>query len=586
MEERNREKLYHTDIGIQDPESPRYAINSDSDCYSEFSSRGTNFGEDDWMDEVPHEKGMSRELIRMRHPQENGERILSERLSQIALDDSQSNGNWFLDNKEDEDPLHSEIPMSTVPAAPEDSQSIASYCNGHQMPRKGNSRKAAQRLRVEMLDSLNDNSVLVRLLDADPAVNIDSADLVSIKRKGNVVTMPMTPSHVQSSFPFGENIIYIPMQMVQPQQKASTNFRIQPQRPTWNEQRKFSRGLSSLNSKKQAFSQDKVSKPKEVRYSKQRLVSDNQQPSTMSPNFQARPVIVPLSTQRQGAFNEQGHSRALLSRLFMSLNGRALTFGQPQIRAGMEDSNELPEAINDTQLHPDELQNLVQDGHLPVVLMTPIMPRMPTPVTVDVKALHQDILHFARLSRPSAETQLHAEAAIDCVRKGVKMVWPDADVEVFGSFATGLCLQHSDVDLAVVGAPPLPTSEWLSTTQASAILIRELASALGIYEWCESINVIDTATMPVLKCHCRPFVILTNTSRTRAIAIDVTIGGTRDRDSVWNQATKGGESAHQVPRVGRFGTRHTGGAAREYVLQKLWDLPALAPLVLKPQLVG
>lgn len=127
-----------------------------------------------------------------------------------------------------------------------------------------------------------------------------------------------------------------------------------------------------------------------------------------------------------------------------------------------------------------------------------------------------------------------------------------------------MCLQHSDVDLAVVDAPRLPGSESLTIAQVSATLIRELAAGLKTYEWCESINPLDTASMPVLKCLCRPFGAL---STTPAIAVDITIGGTRN------------SYADQAPRPGKFITRHTGGAAREYVLQKIRELPALAPLV-------
>jgi DNA polymerase sigma len=130
---------------------------------------------------------------------------------------------------------------------------------------------------------------------------------------------------------------------------------------------------------------------------------------------------------------------------------------------------------------------------------------------------------------------------------------------VFGSFSTGLCLQHSDVDLAVIDAPPL---ENLPITQASSILVRKLAAALSAYEWCESINPLDTASMPVLKCLCRPFA----TANAPSIAVDITIGSI-------NRVPP----AVQEPR--KFSSRHTGGAARDYVLQKIREFPALAPLV-------
>ena len=139
------------------------------------------------------------------------------------------------------------------------------------------------------------------------------------------------------------------------------------------------------------------------------------------------------------------------------------------------------------------------------------------------------------------------------------------DEQVFGSFATGLCLQHSDVDLAVIDAPRDTSLGKLTLTQASSDLVRKLAEALRTYEWCESINPLDTASMPVLKCLCRPF----TTANAPSIAVDITIGGIKSRNP----------SPDQAPRPGKFSSRHTGGAARDYVLQKIRELPALAPLV-------
>jgi hypothetical protein len=154
---------------------------------------------------------------------------------------------------------------------------------------------------------------------------------------------------------------------------------------------------------------------------------------------------------------------------------------------------------------------------------------------------------------------------------------------VFGSFATGLCLQHSDVDLAVTNAPQEQSleqsSEKVTITQASARLIRKLAAALREYEWCESINPLDTASMPVLKCLCRAFPSATNTQMMAPIAVDITIGGMMSNDFSRSSVPQDSNAMRQVPWQGKFSSRHTGGAAREYVLHKIRELPALAPLV-------
>ena len=143
---------------------------------------------------------------------------------------------------------------------------------------------------------------------------------------------------------------------------------------------------------------------------------------------------------------------------------------------------------------------------------------------------------------------------------------------MFGSFATGLCLQHSDIDIAIVDAPFLPTMVNMSMSHASSFLLRELGSYLKPLEWCESYNVVAMASVPVLKCQYQPISnsqITDSSLRVQSISIDITIGGIMGTTYKWNQSHKIGGRVNQ----------HTGGAAREYVLEKIQELPALAPLV-------
>lgn len=42
------------------------------------------------------------------------------------------------------------------------------------------------------------------------------------------------------------------------------------------------------------------------------------------------------------------------------------------------------------------------------------------------------------------------EQTIDSVRECVRTLWPDASVETFGSYSTGIWLPDSDVDLVVL----------------------------------------------------------------------------------------------------------------------------------------
>lgn len=67
-------------------------------------------------------------------------------------------------------------------------------------------------------------------------------------------------------------------------------------------------------------------------------------------------------------------------------------------------------------------------------------------------SLHQEIEHFFRYMSPTdAEHKIRAEV-IARIEKIIKTKWPEAQVEVFGSYRTGLYLPTSDIDLVVIGS--------------------------------------------------------------------------------------------------------------------------------------
>lgn len=165
--------------------------------------------------------------------------------------------------------------------------------------------------------------------------------------------------------------------------------------------------------------------------------------------------------------------------------------------------------------------------------------------------------------------------------------------QVFGSYATGLSLAHSDVDVVVVDAPPPPgTADAvpLYGSRALAPLIRLLGTSLQVYPWCVDINTIESATMPVIKLQCKPTVNGASAPQASVVKIDITIGGKR----VKNVEATGGVQGNGVtgsnnnnnnqvvgmPNVNKSASiLHNGTATREYVIEKLHQQPALAPLV-------
>lgn len=59
-----------------------------------------------------------------------------------------------------------------------------------------------------------------------------------------------------------------------------------------------------------------------------------------------------------------------------------------------------------------------------------MFPFPPPHLLANVEDLHYEILEFAHTASPSAEARICAESAVECVRDGVKRLWPTANVEV------------------------------------------------------------------------------------------------------------------------------------------------------------
>ncbi|GAQ80715.1 Nucleotidyl transferase domain containing protein [Klebsormidium nitens] len=276
-----------------------------------------------------------------------------------------------------------------------------------------------------------------------------------------------------------------------------------------------------------------------------------------------------------------------------------------------------------------------------------LLPPPPPELLANADALHWEVLRYAEKARRTPEARARAESAVLCVRRAIQALWPAADVEIFGSFSTGLCLPHSDVDLAVVGAPP-PPIELANVPGGRPLvpLIRELAAVLRTSPWLDTLTTIETASMPVIKLRCKPG--WENDSApggseesgsTGGTETDASKGGAEesqsqgdaeksqstgspeegesvsgaakeneeapgkesDAEERQSEASGGERSPSQAPPVaiditimGRRGqpmgtdgkegpppkSQHNGASARQFVIERLQRLPALAPLVL------
>lgn len=105
-----------------------------------------------------------------------------------------------------------------------------------------------------------------------------------------------------------------------------------------------------------------------------------------------------------------------------------------------------------------------------------------------VIGLHREVIDFYNFMSPRPEEAAMRKEVVSRIEGIIKELWPSADVQIFGSFSTGLYLPTSDIDLVVFGKwerPPLPDLE-------QALLKHQVAEPF-------SIKVLDKATVPIIK---------------------------------------------------------------------------------------
>ncbi|KAM9253549.1 terminal nucleotidyltransferase 4A isoform 2-T2 [Dugong dugon] len=105
-----------------------------------------------------------------------------------------------------------------------------------------------------------------------------------------------------------------------------------------------------------------------------------------------------------------------------------------------------------------------------------------------IQGLHEEIIDFYNFMSPCPEEAAMRGEVVKRIETVIKDLWPTADVQIFGSFSTGLYLPTSDIDLVVFGKwerPPLQ-------------LLEQALRKHSVAEPC-SIKVLDKATVPIIK---------------------------------------------------------------------------------------
>ncbi|XP_059550659.1 terminal nucleotidyltransferase 4A isoform X2 [Myotis daubentonii] len=105
-----------------------------------------------------------------------------------------------------------------------------------------------------------------------------------------------------------------------------------------------------------------------------------------------------------------------------------------------------------------------------------------------IQGLHEEIIDFYNFMSPCPEEAAMRREVVKRIETVVKDLWPTADVQIFGSFSTGLYLPTSDIDLVVFGKWERPPLQLLEQA-----LRKHNVAEPG------SIKVLDKATVPIIK---------------------------------------------------------------------------------------
>ncbi|XP_066493667.1 terminal nucleotidyltransferase 4B isoform X2 [Tiliqua scincoides] len=105
-----------------------------------------------------------------------------------------------------------------------------------------------------------------------------------------------------------------------------------------------------------------------------------------------------------------------------------------------------------------------------------------------VVGLHEEITDFYKYMSPRPEEERMRMEVVNRIENVIKELWPSADVQIFGSFKTGLYLPTSDIDLVVFG-------KW------ETLPLWTLEEALRKHNVADkgSVKVLDKATVPIIK---------------------------------------------------------------------------------------
>ncbi|KAF8215652.1 hypothetical protein K438DRAFT_1704521 [Mycena galopus ATCC 62051] len=82
-----------------------------------------------------------------------------------------------------------------------------------------------------------------------------------------------------------------------------------------------------------------------------------------------------------------------------------------------------------------------------------------TPALTTDQRLHQEIVAYVAYVQPTPQETTARQTLLEVIQKTLRRRFPDGEVKMFGSQATGLCLPTADIDLVVMTREEIPAAE-------------------------------------------------------------------------------------------------------------------------------
>lgn len=117
------------------------------------------------------------------------------------------------------------------------------------------------------------------------------------------------------------------------------------------------------------------------------------------------------------------------------------------------------------------------------------------------KKLHHEILKYCKnIMKNTTEKSVTIMILINRLAECIKSLFPMVTIELFGSYRSGLALEDSDIDLAIINS-----GLFNRVDIQKAVL--QVGETLQLFPWVSKCKAISTATIPVVKLEVNPVYI-------------------------------------------------------------------------------